>query len=298
MKTIRAFICLTMVVAVLFASSLNTSAIGFVAEEAYEAVFIVYSGNSMGSGFAIGKNCIITNAHVVEDAKNILIQSYYGEEYEAYVVGMDVNRDIAVLGVKNQEFPFLKMASMSEVSIGDDIYAIGAPKSMSYTLTKGVISAKDRELGDYSYIQIDAPVNHGNSGGPLLNDAGKVLGVNTLKISDSEGIGLAIPMETIVAFLEELGVKTEEDGSVSKTVLPSPKEIESGNPESEAYEPGTRTVVKRENGVLTTVLIIVTVVSIATNIGLCILLFYQRKKNLDLKYDPRERTDFNIDILE
>ena len=93
---------------------------------------------------------------------------------------------------------------------GDDIYAIGAPKGMAYTLTKGGVSAKERMIGNKSYIQIDAAINEGNSGGPLLNDAGQVLGMNTLKMSDSEGIGLAIPVNRICEYLKSLGIELKD----------------------------------------------------------------------------------------
>ena len=190
MKAIRVLLSLIMVMAVLLASTLSVSAIGFEAETVYESVFVIYSGNSLGSGFAVGENCIVTNAHVIGNEENITVITYGGAEHKATVLGINVYEDIAVLIVEDAVFPYLTIADTSTMKTGDDIYAIGAPKGMAYTLTKGGISAKERMIGNRAYIQIDAAINEGNSGGPLLNDAGQVLGMNTLKMSDTEGIGL------------------------------------------------------------------------------------------------------------
>ena len=183
MKPIRVLLSLMIVVAALFASTLSANAIGFEAEKAYESVFVIYSGNALGSGFAIGENCIVTNAHVVEDARNITVVTYGGSEHKASVLGINKHEDIAVLIVAGAEFPYLDIADLTAMKTGDDIYAVGAPKGMAYTLTKGGISAKERMIADQYYIQIDAAINEGNSGGPLLSDSGQVLGMNTLKMS-------------------------------------------------------------------------------------------------------------------
>ncbi len=299
MKSLKMLISLLTVLAVLLANTLSASAIGFKAEEVYESVFVIYSGNALGSGFALGKDCIVTNAHVVENRNDVVVKTYSGEEYRAFVVGMDKDRDIAVLGVKGKTFKYIPVADKENVNTGDDIYAIGAPKSMAYTLTKGVISAKERQIGNYSYIQIDAAINEGNSGGPLLNDNGEVLGMNTLKMMDSEGIGLAIPMKDVCSYLSELGLTLDEKGNVSGEVasadLPSgdtskKEEIVTGE---EKEETGRETSPKSVN-----VAYILLAVSVIINIVLVILLVYQRKKNLKLKYDPKERVDFEIEILE
>ena len=132
-KPVRVLLSLLMVAAVLFASASSVSAIGFDAEKAYESVFVVYSGTSLGSGFAIGENCVITNAHVIADPNNIAIVTYDGAEYAASLLGINEDEDIAVLVIENATFPYLMMANLSAVKIGDDIYTIGAPKGMVYT---------------------------------------------------------------------------------------------------------------------------------------------------------------------
>lgn len=282
-------------VVLLFASALSANAMAFKAEESYCSVFVVYSGNSLGSGFSIGKDCIVTNAHVITNPKNVRIKTYDGTEYIAQILGLDQEQDIAVLGVAKANFPYLTVNTTT--NIGDDIYAIGAPKSMSYTLTKGIISAKEREIGNYKYIQIDAAINDGNSGGPLLNNTGQVIGVNTLKMMDSEGIGLAIPISRVCDYLKTLQIDLDEKGNVSgeielpATEAPSSEEQENSN---------SNNTVKKEVKFpqITIIAFIIAGISIAVNIVLLIMLIYQKRKNLNIKYDPRERMDFDIEILE
>lgn len=298
MKSLKVLLSLMVVMAVLLATSLPTFAIGFVAEEVYESVFVIYSGNSLGSGFSIGKDCIITNAHVIDNPESVVVKTYSGEEYDAFVVGIDQEQDLAVLGVNGVEFPYLTIADSSSIKTGDDIYAIGAPKSMAYTLTKGVISAQNREIRGNKYIQIDAAINEGNSGGPLLNDEGQVLGINTLKMSDSEGIGLAIPMETVQSFLINLDLEIDESGNVTGEIKP-PSNSNDTNDETEEQDKSNKKndETEKQTFIPLIVVCIIAVLSLIGNVVLGIALVYQKKKNLNLKYDPRERTDFDIDIL-
>lgn len=296
MKLQKVLLSIICVVAVLLALPLSASAIGFKAEEKYTSVFVVTSGNALGSGFAVGENCIVTNAHVLDNPNNIVLTTYAGETHSAYLVGYDQDKDIAVLGVKDVKFTPLTIADYNSLNTGDDVYAIGAPKSMAYTLTKGVISAKEREIGKYKYIQTDAAINEGNSGGPLLDDEGNVIGVNTLKMLDSEGIGLAIPMTAVSDFLKSLNIELDENGNVSETIIQETKEDEKDKPSEKNDDKGQEKSLKTP--LVVTILIIVLCCSVAGNIVLVILLVFQKRKNLNLKYDPRERTDFDIDILE
>lgn len=295
MKYIRMFFSLLMTAAILLASAISAGAIGFDAEKAYDSVFVVVSGNSYGSGFAIGKNCIVTNAHVIDDRDSIMIMSYDEEKYEAFVLGMSEDKDIAVLAVNGASFPYLPVADMSGAKIGDDIYAIGAPKGMTYTLTKGSISAKDRMVSGKPYIQIDAAINAGNSGGPLLNDSGEVLGMNTMKMSDSEGIGLAIPIDRICEYIKSLGISLDTGGNIDGSVSAAETAPEETAPAEGAVD--------SERGsdhvpAITYVAAAVAALSIIGNIVLASKLAREKKKNKQIYYDPSERTDFDIDIWE
>ena len=301
MKPIRVLLSLIIVVAVLFASTLSVGAIGFEAETAYESVFVIYSGNSLGSGFAVGENCIVTNAHVIGNPHSITVETYGGTKHKASVLGMNEQLDIAVLIVKDAQFPYLDIADLSRMKTGDDIYAIGAPHGMAYTLTKGGISAKERTVGNQTYIQIDAAINEGNSGGPLLNDAGQVLGMNTLKMSDSEGIGLAIPVSRICDYLKSLGIELNTNGNVVDSVtIPEetkPSDTQPGG-NNESKEPSDDQDDEQRTPAITYIAVVVAALSLAANVILTVLLINEKKKSPVVPYDPSERTDFDIDILE
>lgn len=307
MKPLRTVFTLITVVALLFASVFCACAIGFEAEKAYESVFVIYSGNSLGSGFAVGENCIVTNAHVISNPRDVTIATYGGKEYRAGILGMDEELDIAVLAVEGVTFPYLQIADLGTMKTGDDIYAIGAPKGMAYTLTKGGISAKEREVNGQVYIQIDAPINKGNSGGPLLNDSGHVLGMNTLKMNDSEGLGLAIPVTRICAYLRTLGIALDAGGNVENPVdipdatLPGATEpdIPTYTPDTYPYdyeEPDRNPETETPDFVYAAV--VIAALSLGANVWLAVLLIHEKKKNVKPPFDPRERTDFDIDLLE
>lgn len=300
MKKLHKVIVLIVCVAtLLLASPLSAAAIGFDAEKTYESIFVITSGNALGSGFAIGENCVVTNAHVIDDRENIRVTTYSGENHRAYLVGYDEDKDIAVLGIDGVKFTPIAVADFQALKVGEEVYAIGAPKSMAYTLTKGVVSAKDRKVGNYTYIQTDAAINEGNSGGPLLNDEGHVIGVNTLKMLDSEGIGLAIPAPVIVQYIQSLHITVDEKGNVPQPINPQGQE----DPAPTEAPPKTETPEKEPGAVeksapwYTSVLLPVAVVSLVLNVVLFILWVYEKKRNIVKPYDPKERTDFDIEIL-
>lgn len=279
----------------LFAFSFSVYAMDFDAETAYESIFVVYSGNYEGSGFAIGGNTVVTNAHVIGNSNDIKLCSYEGDIYRASVYLIDSSFDIAILSVENADFTPLEMGDCEGLKVGDDIYAIGAPESLEYTLTKGVVSSKDRQIGVYKYIQIDAAINSGNSGGPLLNNSGQVVGVNSMKISDAEGIGLAIPISSVLSFVENNGMAITEDNVVDGEIP-----FIEGTPEGDADDADSSEITYRKASVsgLTIILGIVLAASVILNVILIIMLAYRKNKNDDRPPELSERTDFDIDILE
>lgn len=168
-----------------------------------------------GSGFFISPDgYIVTNNHVVENAVKIDAVTADGEIYAARVIGADPGTDLALLKIDSDEvFPYVPLGR-SNVKVGDWVIALGNPFGLEGTVTAGIVSARGRDIGMGAYddfIQIDAPVNRGNSGGPTFNQAGEVIGVNTAIFSPtggSVGIAFAIPVktvETIVAQLKEKG---------------------------------------------------------------------------------------------
>src|SRR5262249_44119585 len=158
-----------------------------------------------GSGFVIDSNGdIVTNQHVVDGATSIKVTFQNGKTVKATLVGTDPSTDIAVIkvSVPSDELHPLTFGNSSAVQVGQAVAAIGSPFGLPETLTSGIVSALNRTISapnNFSIsgaIQTDAPINHGNSGGPLLNTGGEVIGVNAQIESDSggnDGVGFAIP---------------------------------------------------------------------------------------------------------
>lgn len=169
--------------------------------------------STLGSGFIISQDgYIVTNYHIANNADNIVIITNDKKEYKAEIIGMDKSTDIALLKVKTKnDFPYLKFGSSSKSRIGDVVVAIGNPFGLGNTVTSGIISAKSRHLADSSndFIQTDAAINQGNSGGPMFNLRGEVIGINTAIISTGNGggnvgIGFAVPSDTVTEVIEKL----------------------------------------------------------------------------------------------
>jgi serine protease Do len=159
-------------------------------------------GQSLGSGFVIAENgTIVTNHHVVDDAVEITVRTSDRKEYKAEVVGSDVGTDLAVLRIKDakgQRFPFVAFdrSASTNVRVGDWVVAVGNPFGLEGTATAGIVSAKGRREGGSSYVdflQIDAPINRGNSGGPTFDLRGQVIGMNSMIFSPSGGsVGIGV----------------------------------------------------------------------------------------------------------
>ena len=172
--------------------------------------------SSLGSGFVIDPSgIVITNNHVVENAEEIIVNFSNGEKFKAELLGRDPKTDLAVLKViTKKKLPFVKFGDNTKARVGDWVIAIGNPFGLGGSLSVGVISAINRDInsGPYdSYIQTDAAINKGNSGGPLFNLDGEVIGVNTAIISPtggSVGIGFSIPADMaqiVITQLREYG---------------------------------------------------------------------------------------------
>lgn len=177
---------------------------------------------SLGSGFVIDKSgIVITNNHVVEGADEITVSFPDRSDYTAEVIGRDALSDLAVLKINHEngdDFPFVAWGDDEATRIGDWVIAIGNPFGQSGTVTAGIISARNRSIGnanDVEFIQTDASINRGNSGGPLFNMEGEVIGVNTAIFSPSGGnvgIGFSIPSNHAKNVVEQL----QEHGKVRR----------------------------------------------------------------------------------
>ena len=163
----------------------------------------------VGSGFIIDSNgMILTNAHVVEGANTIYVTLTDKREYKAKLLGMDKRTDVAVVKIDARDLPKLAFGDSSRVRVGEWVLAIGSPFGLENTVTAGIVSAKSRDTGDYlPFIQTDVAVNPGNSGGPLLNTAGQVIGINSQIFSRSGGymgISFAIPIDEAMRVADQL----------------------------------------------------------------------------------------------
>jgi len=173
-----------------------------------------------GSGFIIGEEgLIVTNNHVIAEADEVTVTLNDGREFDAEVVGTDPDTDLALLQVTADEtLPVAKFANADKVRVGDAVIAIGNPFGLGGTVTSGIVSAKAREIGAGRYddfLQIDAPINRGNSGGPTFNLQGEVIGVNTAIHSPTGGnvgIGFAIPADLTQKVIADL----KDDGMVER----------------------------------------------------------------------------------
>jgi serine protease Do len=167
--------------------------------------------SALGSGFIIDeKGVVITNNHVIQDAEDIIVRVNGDKEYKAKVIGADPLSDIAVLQLDtNEKFTPVKFGDSDKARIGDWVIAIGNPFGLGGTVTSGIISARNRSIGlsrYEDYIQTDASINSGNSGGPLFDMEGNVIGINTaiLGRNGSIGIGFSIPSNSAKTVIDQL----------------------------------------------------------------------------------------------
>ncbi len=172
-----------------------------------------------GSGFIIdSKGIVITNAHVVNDADTVIVKLNDQKEIQAEVLGVDKRTDVAVLKIKADNLPQVKIGDPGKLKVGEWVAAIGSPFGLESTMTVGVVSALGRNLPQENYvpfIQTDVAINPGNSGGPLFNTSGEVVGINSQIYSRTGGymgLSFAIPIDVAINVAEQL----ESDGKVSR----------------------------------------------------------------------------------
>jgi len=199
----------------------NSTALAEMYEKVRDSVVLIIgttsTGGVQGSGFVYdydGTMVVVTNYHVVHDTTSVSITFSNGNGYKATVNGTDPYADLAVLSVDAEdEFKPLEVVSSSTLRVGDPVIAIGNPYGLVGSMTTGVVSALGRTITEEEYtggfaianiIQTSAPINPGNSGGPLLNYCGKVVGITTAIVADSQGLGFAIPSNTLIREAKDL----------------------------------------------------------------------------------------------
>ncbi|MFN5952462.1 MAG: HhoA/HhoB/HtrA family serine endopeptidase [Dolichospermum sp.] len=189
-----------------------------------------------GSGFIINSSGqILTNSHVVDGADSVTVTLKDGRTFKGKVLGEDAVTDVAVIQIDANKLPTLALGKSDTLQPGEAVIAIGNPLGLNNTVTSGIISATDRSSSDIGasdkrvdYLQTDAAINPGNSGGPLLNARGEVIGMNTAIIQGAQGLGFAIPINTVQKIAEELITKGRVDhpylGIQMVTLTPEVKE--------------------------------------------------------------------------
>lgn len=163
----------------------------------------------VGSGFILtADGYVMTNAHVVDGADEVIVTLTDKREFKAKIVGTDKRTDVAVVKIEATGLPAVKVGDVSRLKVGEWVMAIGSPFGLESTVTAGIVSAKQRDTGDYlPFIQTDVAINPGNSGGPLINMRGEVVGINSQIYSRSGGfmgISFAIPMDEAIRVSEQL----------------------------------------------------------------------------------------------
>ncbi len=185
----------------------------------------------VGSGFILsGDGFIMTNAHVVEGAEEVIVTLTDKRELKARIIGADKRTDVAVVKVDATGLPFVKIGDVNRLKVGEWVMAIGSPFGLENTVTAGIVSAKQRDTGDYlPFIQTDVAINPGNSGGPLLNLRGEVVGINSQIYSRSGGfmgISFAIPIDEAQRVAEQLRATGRVvRGRIGVTIAPVTKEV-------------------------------------------------------------------------
>ncbi len=196
----------------------------------------------LGSGFITSSDGhIVTNSHVVDGADTVEVTLKDGRKLQGRVLGTDPVTDIAVVKIEANNLPTVKLSDSEQIQPGEWAIAIGNPLGLDNTVTVGIISATGRSSGDagipdkrVNYIQTDAAINPGNSGGPLLNERGEVIGVNTAIRADAQGIGFAIPSNTVQRIAQQLTTNGKAEhaylGVQMTTLTPDVKQEINANP--------------------------------------------------------------------
>lgn len=189
-------------------------------ERVKDSVVTIKADSHMGAGFIVSPDgYVLTSAHVLGRGEQVSLTLANGSELTAEVAKKDDNRDLALLRVDQMNLPAVQFAGSAALKQGAKIAALGAPLGLEGSVTEGVVSAVDREIEGKTYLQIDAALNEGNSGGPVIDERGRVVAVATWVVKQAENVGFAIPSDQTVDFLQEAGL------AVSLALGEQPEEV-------------------------------------------------------------------------
>ena len=175
-------------------------------EDSLESVVTVRTDIGQGTGFIISEEgFIVTNAHVLSGGKEVYVLDYEQEEHYTELIGYNTTFDLALLKISGSYNPLI-LEESKEVQVGEKVIAIGNPLGLQFSVSEGIVSALDREGSNEipAYIQTDAALNPGNSGGPLINTEGNVIGINNFKVGDGENLGFALESDYIREVINQI----------------------------------------------------------------------------------------------
>ena len=198
-------------VALVLASAASAQDLQSAVARVHDAVVTLKTDGKVGTGFVVAAGGeVLTCAYVVAGAKQIKVTLANGEEVSAQVVASDEGRDLALLKLERSGLPPVVFGDAARLQPGASVAVVGAALGLPDSITRGVVSAVDRDLNGRKYLQIDAALNEGNSGGPVINERGEVVGVATAKVKAADNVGFAIPSEPARQFLAEHGVSVAQ----------------------------------------------------------------------------------------
>jgi S1-C subfamily serine protease len=214
-------------------------------------------GSQLGSGFLLSSDGkVATNLHVIREMKTGGVQLQSGEIFDAFsILAFDERKDLAILQIAGFDLPAIELGNSNEVKAGESVIAVGSPRGLQGTVTAGVVSAirDDPASAGYKVIQTDAAANPGNSGGPLLNGRGQVIGVVTTKLRDSEGLNFAVPINYVRGLMASTGKPVNLDGlRAALKALPSDsfKETSSFPPVWKSMTSGSKFKIRTQSDIV------------------------------------------------
>jgi S1-C subfamily serine protease len=177
------------------------------AERARSFTVFVQAGDFYGSGVvATERGHVLTCLHVVEDIADVRVTFADGSQQRATVVGRDAKLDLALLKIEGPPRAVMQPGDAAAMRTGDEVFAMGAPRKMAFTLSRGMVSFPDRDMNGVGYLQLDLALNGGSSGGPILNEVGQVIAISSFILRDSQGLSFALPIQrALERFETELG---------------------------------------------------------------------------------------------
>jgi S1-C subfamily serine protease len=181
-------------------------------EDSLKSVVTIRTDVGQGTGFIISDDgFIVTNAHVLSGGKYVYVFDYEQNEYTARLIGYNITYDVALLNIPGN-YTFLNIGNSKDIQIGEKVIAIGNPLGLQFSVSEGIVSAINREgaNGIKGYIQTDAALNPGNSGGPLINKQGEVIGINNFKVGGGENLGFALESNYIKEAINQISQKEYE----------------------------------------------------------------------------------------